>query len=78
MNTMLPKPPPGWRAGVDRTRLEDGYGIYTYAAPASFRLDHYWPAGLKFSEDTCLSATERASANSIASCTGAVRITKLK
>ena len=60
------------------TRLEDGYGIYTYAAPASFRLDHYWPAGLKFSEDTSLSATERASANSIASYTGAVRITKLK
>ena len=38
----------------NRTRLEDGYGIYTYAAPASFRLDHYWPDGLKFSENTSL------------------------
>ncbi len=60
------------------TRLEDGYGIYTYAAPTRFRLAHEWPAGLKFSEDTTLSATERASANSIASYSGAVRITKLK
>ena len=60
------------------TRLEDGYGIYTYAAPASFRLDHYWPDGLKFSENTSLTATERASASSISSYTGAVRITKLK
>ena len=60
------------------TRLEDGYGIYTYAAPASFRLDHYWPAGLKFSEDTSLSAAERARASSIASYTGAIKITKLK
>ncbi len=60
------------------TRLEDGYGIYTYAAPASFQLRHKWPAGLKFSEDTSLTATERASANSIASYSGAVRITKLK
>ena len=62
----------------NRTRLEDGYGIYTYAAPARFYLHHKWPAGLKFSEDTSLSATERASASSIASYTGAVRITKLK
>ncbi len=62
----------------NRTRLEDGYGIYTYAAPASFRLDHYWPDGLKFSENTSLTATERASASSISSYTGAVRITKLK
>ena len=60
------------------TRLEDGFGIYTYAAPASFRVDHKWPPGLKFSEDTSLSATERAGASSIASYTGAVRITKLK
>ena len=59
-------------------KLGDGYGIYTYAAPASFRLIHTWPAGLKFSEDTSLSATERANANSIASYSGAVRITKLK
>ena len=62
----------------NRTRLEDGYGIYTYAAPARFYLHHKWPAGLKFSEDTSLSATERASASSISSYTGAVRITKLK
>ena len=60
------------------TRLEDGYGIYTYAAPASFRLEHLWPSGLKFTEDSRLSATERAGASSIASYTGAVRITKLK
>ena len=60
------------------TRLEDGFGIYTYATAASFRLDHKWPPGLKFSEDTTLSATERASAFSIASYTGAVRITKLE
>ena len=60
------------------TRLEDGFGIYTYAAPASFRLDHKWPPGLKFSDDTTLSATERASASSFANYTGAVRITKLK
>ena len=59
----------------NRTRLEDGYGIYTYATSASFRLDHYWPPGLKFSEDTSLSATERASAKSIRSYTGAVKIT---
>ena len=62
----------------DSMRHGDGYGIYTYAAPARFRLDHYWPPGLKFSEDTGLSATERANVNSIASYTGAVRITKLK
>ena len=62
----------------NRTRLEDGYGIYTYAAPTRFRLAHKWPPGLKFSEDTSLTATERASASSIASYTGAVRITKLK
>ena len=62
----------------NRTRLEDGYGIYTYAAPTRFRLAHKWPTGLKHSEDTALSATERESANSIASYTGAVRITKLK
>ena len=60
------------------TRLEDGYGIYTYAAPTRFRLAHRWPAGLKFSEDTSLTATERANANPIASYSGAVRITKLK
>ncbi len=60
------------------TRLEDGYGIYAYAAPASFQLRHKWPPGLKFSEDTTLSATERANAKSFASYTGAVRITKLK
>ncbi len=60
------------------TRLEDGYGIYTYATPASFQLRHKWPPGLKFSEDTTLSATERANAKSFASYTGAVRITKLK
>ena len=60
------------------TRLEDGYGIYTYAAPASFQLRHKWPPGLKFSEDTTLSATERANAKSFASYSGAVRITKLK
>ena len=60
------------------TRLEDGYGIYTYAAPASFFLHHRWPPSLQFSEDTSLSATERASAKSIASYTAAVRITKLK
>ncbi len=59
-------------------KLGDGYGIYTYAAPARFRLYNRWPAGLKFSEDTALSATERANANPIASYTGAVRITKLK
>ncbi len=62
----------------NRTRLEDGYGIYTYAAPTRFRLAQAWPAGLKFSEDTSLTATERANANPIASYTGAVRITKLK
>ena len=62
----------------DSTRLEDGYGIYTYAAPASFQLRHKWPPGLKFSEDTTLSATERANAKSFASYSGAVRITKLK
>ena len=62
----------------NRTRLEDGYGIYTYAAPASFRVMHRWPAGTKLSEDTRLSATERANAESIASYSGAVRITKLK
>ena len=60
------------------TRLEDGYGIYTYAAPASFQLRHKWPAGLKFSEDTRLSATDRANAKSMSSYSGAVRITKLK
>ncbi len=62
----------------NRTKLGDGYGIYTYAAPTAFDTRHGWPAGLKFSEDTTLSATERASANSIASYSGAVRITKLK
>ena len=62
----------------NRVRLEDGYGIYTYAAPARFDLRHQWPSGLKFTEDTSLSATERAGASSIASYTGAVRITKLK
>ena len=62
----------------NRTRLEDGYGIYTYAAPARFQLRHKWPSGLKFSDDTTLSATERANAKSFASYTGAVRITKLK
>ena len=76
-----------YKAACPRVRLHpysgsirhgDGYGIYTYAAPASFRLDHYWPPGLKFSEDTSLSATERASAKSVRSYTGAVRITKLK
>ena len=63
---------------INRTRLEDGYGIYTYAAPASFQLRHYWPPGLKFSEDTRLSATDRANAKPMSSYTGAVRITKLK
>ena len=62
----------------DATRLEDGYGIYTYAAAGAFQLRHYWPSGLKFSEDTRLSATERANAKSMSSYTGAVRITKLK
>ena len=62
----------------DSTRLEDGYGIYTYAAPASFQLRHKWPSGLKFSEDTRLSATDRANAKPMSSYTGAVRITKLK
>ena len=62
----------------NRTRLEDGYGIYTYAAPGRFHLRHKFPSGLKFSEDTRLSATERASASSVASYTGAVRITKLE
>ena len=60
------------------TRLEDGYGIYTYAAPAAFDTRHKWPAGLKFSEDTTLSATERANAKSISSYSGAIKITKLK
>ncbi len=62
----------------NRTRLEDGYGIYTYAAPTRFRLAHKWPAGLKFSEDTSLTTTERANANPLASYTGAIKITKLK
>ena len=60
------------------TRLGDGYGIYTYAAPTRFRLAHKWPPGLKFSEDTRLSATDRANAKPMSSYTGAVRITKLK
>ena len=64
--------------GRDSTRLEDGYGIYTYAVPASFQLRQKWPPGLKFSDDTTLSATERAGASAFASYTGAVRITKLK
>ena len=48
-------------------RLNDGFGIYTFAVPTAFRTPHRFPTGFTFIDDKPLG-----------SYTGAVRITKLK
>ena len=48
-------------------RLDNGFGIYTFTAPTTFRAQHRFPDGLTFTDDKPL-----------VDYTGAIRITKLK
>ena len=53
--------------GLRRSRFNDGFGIVSFATPASFGVYFKFPTGFTFAES-----------NPVGSYTGAVRITKLK
>ena len=54
-------------AGGGWVRLNDGFGIYTFTTPTTFRMQHRFPSGLIFTDDKPLG-----------SYSGAIKITKLK